>query len=191
MPKSLSRRHGSQSVIRAVLFGGDLLRLGYLETSLNPIRLRVDGPDMSTGAGSAGWYLDPHVVDQLRYFDGSVWSQHTAPIVKSPGTATVLPASKGVSAGFGDRPSDPVHWLLPTGRTWQSIVAGYVALFAILIWPLGPIAFGLGLWALVSSSSGGSHGRGRAWFAVVVGTLATLATLFLVVPAISYSTSST
>lgn len=75
---------------------------------------------------------------------------------------------------FGADPRDPVHWLLPTGRSWQSIVAGYVALFALVIWPLGPVAFGLGVWAVRRGRIGG-HGRGRAWFAVVVGALATAA----------------
>lgn len=76
--------------------------------------------------------------------------------------------------GFGAEPRDPVHWLLPTGRSWQSIVAGYVALFALVIWPLGPVALGLGVWAVRRGRVGG-HGRGRAVFAIVVGVLATAA----------------
>jgi hypothetical protein len=64
--------------------------------------------------------------------------------------------------------------MLPTGRSWQSIAAGYVALFAWLIWPLGPVALVLGVWALVRASRDGSHGRGRAIFAVVIGMLATV-----------------
>ncbi|HYQ76460.1 DUF2510 domain-containing protein [Cellulomonas sp.] len=75
-------------------------------------------------------------------------------------------------ARLGADPRDPVHWLLPTGRSWQSIVAGYVGLLALLIWPLGPFAVWFGLWALRKGSTGG-HGRGRAVFAVVVGAAAT------------------
>jgi hypothetical protein len=71
-----------------------------------------------------------------------------------------------------------VHWLLPTGRSWQSIVAGYVGLFALLIWPLGPFAIWFGLWALRKGSTGG-HGRGRAVFAVVVGAAATALLAYL------------
>jgi hypothetical protein len=75
-----------------------------------------------------------------------------------------------------------VHWLLPTGRTWQSIAAGYVALFAMFLWPLGPISLGLGLWALSIPKGLGAHGRGRAIFAVVVGVLSSIGLVALLVP---------
>lgn len=75
---------------------------------------------------------------------------------------------------FGQSPNSAAHWMLPTGRSWQSIAAGYVALFAIVIWPLGPVALALGVWALAKASHNGTHGRGRAVFAVTVGLLATL-----------------
>lgn len=71
-------------------------------------------------------------------------------------------------------PADVAHWLAPIGRSWQAVAAGYVALVAIVIWPLGPVALGLGLWALRRAAKEGTHGRGRAVFAVVVGVLATL-----------------
>ena len=81
--------------------------------------------------------------------------------------------------GFGESPTSVIHWALPTGRSWQSIASGYVALFAIFLWPLGPVALGLGIWALRVASRQGSHGRGRAVFAIVVGTLTSV--LLLVV----------
>ena len=87
----------------------------------------------------------------------------------SPHPAHQHPAQRG----FGESPAGAVHWLLPTGRCWQSLVAGYVALFALVLWPLGPVALGLGVWALVRASRDGSHGRGRSIFAVVVGLSAT------------------
>ncbi|MEV4640947.1 DUF4190 domain-containing protein [Actinoplanes sp. NPDC049548] len=83
------------------------------------------------------------------------------------------------AAGFGESPASVVHWILPTGRSWQSIAAGYVGLVAIVAWFLGPVAVGLGVWALVKASRDGSHGRGRAVFGAVVGVLATV--LFLAV----------
>jgi hypothetical protein len=75
--------------------------------------------------------------------------------------------------GFGESPATATHWMLPTGRSWQSIASGYVALFAIVIWPLGPVALALGIWALVRASRQGSHGRGRSIFAIIVGLLTT------------------
>lgn len=68
-----------------------------------------------------------------------------------------------------------MHWLVPTGRTWQSIAAGDVTLFAIVLWALGPVALLLGVLAIRASGRTGAHGRGRAWFAIVVGALASTA----------------
>lgn len=122
-------------------------------------------------SAAPGWYADPYVPGSLRYFDGAAWTGHVAP---APGTTASAPPSLGAA------PSDPVHWLVPTGRSWQSIAAGYVALFATVAWFLGPVALGLGIWALRIASRTRTHGRGRAVFAVVVGSLATLALLLLV-----------
>jgi hypothetical protein len=113
----------------------------------------------------AGWYPDPATPGTIRYFDGRAWTPHVGPAPQA-------------AAGVGAHPSDPLHWLVPTGRTGQSIAAGYVAIFAMFIWVLGPVALGLGVWALRRSGTTGGHGRGRAWFAVVVGVLTTLAALW-------------
>jgi hypothetical protein len=80
-----------------------------------------------------------------------------------------------VPAQAGGSPPDPLHWVLPVGRTWQSIAAGYVALFATLAWFLGPVALWLGVAALRACAAGKGRGRGRAYFAVVVGSLSTAA----------------
>src|SRR5450830_2068914 len=80
-------------------------------------------------------------------------------------------------------PKDAVHWMLPVGRSWQSITAGYVGLLSLGIWALGPVAIWLGIWAIRKARTGG-HGRGRAVFAIVTGTLGTLfMALFLVMNA--------
>lgn len=84
------------------------------------------------------------------------------------------------SPGPGAHPSDLVHWLVPLGRPWQSIVAGYLALFALVIWPLGPLAVGFGVAGLRVAAHRHGHGRGRAWFAVVVGVLSTLFLILVV-----------
>jgi hypothetical protein len=93
----------------------------------------------------------------------------------APGASGPFPVAPQAPTDWG--PKNVTHWLLPVGRSWQSIVAGYVALLAIVVWPLGPIALGLGGWALWRASNHGTHGRGRAIFALVVGSLATLALL--------------
>jgi hypothetical protein len=81
---------------------------------------------------------------------------------------------------FGESPASAGHWLVPLGRSWQSVASGYVALFAIFVWPLGPVALGLGIWALGRARHGG-HGRGRAIFATVVGALTSALLLLLLV----------
>jgi Na+/H+-dicarboxylate symporter len=78
------------------------------------------------------------------------------------------------SSGFGESPTSVLHWALPTGRSWQSIASGYVALISILAWPLGVAAIVLGVGSLRRASREGSHGRGRAIFAIVTGTFTTL-----------------
>ncbi|TQL02726.1 hypothetical protein [Cellulomonas sp. SLBN-39] len=70
--------------------------------------------------------------------------------------------------------------LKPVGRSWQSVVAGYVALFSVVVWALGPLSLGLGVWAMVRARTGG-HGRGRAVFAIVVGVLSSAAGLWALV----------
>ena len=52
-----------------------------------------------------------------------------------------------------------------------------IALLSIVAWFLGPIALWLGIWALMRSSAGQGHGKGRAIFAIVVGSVASIALL--------------
>ena len=92
---------------------------------------------------------------------------------------SVPPPAAASMPGFGESPASVAHWVLPVGRPWQSLAAGYIAIFALLLWPLGVVALGLGVWALVRSSRDGSHGRGRAIFAIVIGALMPI--LFLVI----------
>ena len=101
-------------------------------------------------------------------------------------TAGYGPAAPGYgpTAGYGPAapvdqygPSGALHWIVPVGRSWQSIVAGYVAILALFVWPVGPVALGLGVWALARARQGG-HGRGRAVFAVIVESLASVAAVW-------------
>jgi hypothetical protein len=70
--------------------------------------------------------------------------------------------------------------MVPVGRRGWAIAAGHVAIFAAFIWPLAPIALAMGVWALVDISRSDGRGRGRAWFAIVVGVLGTLLLLLFV-----------
>jgi len=83
------------------------------------------------------------------------------------------------ASGRTDGPSSPVHWMLPVGRSWQSIVAGYLGIFSLVIWVLGPLSIAFGVWALVRAGSGG-HGRGRAVTGIVGGAIGTLIILAFV-----------
>lgn len=74
---------------------------------------------------------------------------------------------------MGASPSDAMHWMVPVGRSWQSILAGYLGLFGLVLWPLAPFALGLGVWAMRRAREGG-HGRGRAVFAIIAGAIGTL-----------------
>jgi hypothetical protein len=67
-------------------------------------------------------------------------------------------------------PGEAIHWLLPVGRSWQSITAGYLGLFGLLLWILAPFAVGLGIWALTLARKG-RHGSGRAVFAILTGLI--------------------
>jgi len=65
--------------------------------------------------------------------------------------------------------------LLPVGRTALSIIAGYVGLFAFFIIP-APLALILGIAAVLDlKKRPDKHGMGRAIFAIVMGTLGTIA----------------
>ena len=115
----------------------------------------------------AGWYPDPWAMASLRYYDGNQW---TPALWQHPHPVGGLDPSKA-----SDR------MILPIGRTPLSIVAGYVALFAVLLIP-APISLTLGICALAQlRDRPASFGRGRAIFAIVMGAVFTLVLLGLVV----------
>ena len=70
--------------------------------------------------------------------------------------------------------------MLPLGRSWQSIVAGYLGLFSIVVIFLGPFAIGFGIWGLKAAKSQGSHGRGRSIFGIIGGVWGTVILLLVI-----------
>lgn len=97
----------------------------------------------------------------------------------APGYAGAGYAYATPTPGHDTGPGNAVHWLVPVGRSWQSILAGYLGLLALGIWVLGPFAIGVGAWALARARSGG-HGSGRGMFGVVGGLLGTAAMIWFV-----------
>lgn len=150
-----------------------------------------------------GWYRCPVDPDILRFFNGSAWTEATrlpadapsqpgwqVPMAQVSGLAPVRTTSVPTFAAQGYQPYDAVgeasgptsalHWIVPVGRSGASIAAGYVGLVALAIWPVGPLAIGLGIWGLRKARAGG-HGSGRSVFAIVAGTLGTMLGVFFLV----------
>ena len=114
-----------------------------------------------------GWYADPQDGRLLRWYDGFQWTAHVSP-------------RPGAVPEAGAHPDSVTHWLLPTGRSWQSILAGYLGLFSILLFP-APLAVAFGVWGLVAAKRDGTHGRGRSVFGIVAGTVGTVILLVIFV----------
>jgi len=82
-------------------------------------------------------------------------------------------ATPVVTTDLGD--SAAMRMLLPVGRSWLAIAAGYAGLFALLIVP-APLALLLGVLAVRDlRRNPKKHGMGRAVFGIVMGTLGTVA----------------
>ncbi|MFL6163741.1 MAG: DUF4190 domain-containing protein [Jatrophihabitantaceae bacterium] len=82
---------------------------------------------------------------------------------------------------LGDDPA--MRWLLPVGRAPWAIAAGYLGLFSLLL-VFGPFAVGAGVLGLRQIRRNPRlHGRGRATFGIIAGSLATLVLLLIVLSA--------
>lgn len=72
-----------------------------------------------------------------------------------------------------------IRALLPVGRRPLALVAGYVGLLSFLLLP-SPLAILMGVLAVRDlNRHPGSHGMGRAVFAIVAGALGTLTMIIL------------
>jgi hypothetical protein len=91
----------------------------------------------------------------------------------------------GRGTGFGRDASMVDRMLLPVGRPISSIAAGYLALFGIV--PLLGLPFSIsavvcGITALKAIRRDPKlSGAGRAWFGIIVGSLMTLLSVFMIV----------
>jgi hypothetical protein len=76
-----------------------------------------------------------------------------------------------------EAPSDDsvgIRMIIPVGRAWQAIAAGYLGLLSILP-GIGVLALIFGIWAVrVIRRNPQRHGMGRAIFGIVMGTAGTV-----------------
>jgi hypothetical protein len=127
----------------------------------------------------AGWYPDPHLPGQLRWFDGAGWTAHVH--AAAPATPNVAPWGSGPPAWPAER-DRTMEAMLPVNRSGLAIAAGYAGLFSILL-VFAPIALVLGVLALRDLSSKPTvAGRGRAWFGIVAGALGTVGLVAVMIP---------
>jgi hypothetical protein len=139
-----------------------------------------------------GTQCGPYMEEQLRSWanDGTI-----APTTQvwTDGLEGWIPASD-VAGLFPNQPKRPQHsspkvgdgaamrMLLPVGRSGLAIGAGYVALGSLLCGILAPVAVVLGILALKDIKKyPDKHGKGRAWFAIILGGLLTVAYAVLLV----------
>ena len=98
--------------------------------------------------------------------------------ISIPGNPFAAPMvdARGQEVPHEPQPADPtLKFLLPIDRSGLAIAAGYLGLFSVLCLP-APLAVILGVLALwdIKKSDGKKLGKGRAWFAIVMGSICIL-----------------
>jgi hypothetical protein len=78
---------------------------------LGPRRQRQDGGSMSDSTGQGGWYPDPANGSQLRYWDGTAWTEH----VHDPNIASPSAGGEANAPSEGDQS-------MPWWQRWFAIV---------------------------------------------------------------------
>ena len=97
------------------------------------------------------------------------------PIATQPGQPPMPPPGQyppGSGASIGDDPA--MRMLLPVGLSPYAIVAGYLGLFSLICLP-APLAIIFGWLALRDIKKNPRlHGKGRAWFGIIMGVIFTI-----------------
>ena len=125
----------------------------------------------TTATPPPGWYPDPELAANVRWWDGTAWTEHRAAVWQPP-----MGSSAGPGHGVVNHDLD---YLLPVNRDGFAIASGYLALFSLIPNPVtSTVAIAFGWIALRRIPISGKLGRGRAWFGIIVGGLSLA--LFLV-----------
>jgi len=142
----------------------------------------------------SGEQCGPYTEEELHSYanDGTItpntqlWTDGLEGWIPASDVAGLFPSqfkrSPPISPKSGDDAA--IRMLLPIGRSGLAIAAGYTALGSLLFpcLPIAPLAVVLGILALNGiTRNPDRHGKGRAWFAIIVGTLLTVANVVLVV----------
>ena len=108
-----------------------------------------------------GWYQDPSNSNGLRFYDGVKWTDHVA-------------VSSQISE---DKITD---FLLPSRKSQTAIIAGYLGLFSLSIWPLGFLALFFSIKALPKPKFGSDKLRIATGFILGgLGSILSIAALVL------------
>lgn len=104
---------------------------------------------------------------------GQSWFK--SPIAEMPGSATPI---GNAPLQYPDGYDPALKHIIPVGRSGLAIAAGYLGLFALLIFP-APLALIAGILALLDIKKYPKKlGKGRAWFGIIAGALGTLVILW-------------
>lgn len=109
-----------------------------------------------------GWYTDPHQPSQQRWWDGSQWTTHTAPLGRAPAVTTTAPAAEAAAA--------------KSSRGVVALVIGAVILLILLLTRslgvilvlAGSVLFFVAIYGIVRGSARlfRVRSRGAAWAAL-------------------------
>lgn len=147
----------------------------------------------------ADWYPDPEQPGQLRYWDGTQWTDHRAPGTGAPATQPTQPA-------WGEQPTpawgQPAPWgaaapATSTGTNGLAITSLIIAVLSFFLAFVmvgavgGVIAVVLGVVGLrqVNASGGTQGGRGLAVSGIVIGALSIVLGLVIFLVLVAFGTA--